>query len=195
VDDAVRTATIELLGEVGYRNLAIEQVSQRAGVGKSAIYRRWRSKAEMVFSLVMRQVDPPAPPDTGTLHGDLGTVTRSLMDHCSTPAVRAMLPGLISDLGAEPTLMERFASAFGAGQLECTTEALRHAVHRGELRSCPDPTEVHMLLAGPIFIWFFAYGRSACPRYADRLTDAVTAAVRSLGELGERLPVEQAAPA
>ena len=195
VDDAVRTATIELLGEVGYRDLAIEQVSHRAGVGKSAIYRRWRSKADMVFSLVMRPAELPVPADTGSLRGDLLLVTRSLMEHCATPAARAMLPGLISDLNSEPSLVEGFAAALNASQLDVTAEVLRRAVRRGELRRCPDPAEVHLLLVGPIFFWLFAYGRAECDGYAERLTTAVTAAVMALADQPPSPPAALPTPA
>jgi AcrR family transcriptional regulator len=71
VDEAVAVAVRELLDEVGYRGLSIDRVAARAGVGKAGIYRRWRTKAEMVFAAVVHGLELPLPADTGTLRGDL----------------------------------------------------------------------------------------------------------------------------
>ncbi len=62
----------ELLEEVGYRTLTIEGVAIRSGVAKTTIYRRWRSKAEMVFDLMLHSSDElRAMHDRGSLAGDI----------------------------------------------------------------------------------------------------------------------------
>jgi AcrR family transcriptional regulator len=43
---AIRNAVMHELAEVGYGRLSIEAVARRAGVGKTAIYRRWSNKLE-----------------------------------------------------------------------------------------------------------------------------------------------------
>lgn len=163
----------DLLGEVGYSRLAIEQVAQRAGVGKNTIYRRWGSKAEMVFALVLHDVELPVPVDTGTLRDDLAAVTRDMMAHFAMPAAKRALPGLVADLSSDPDLVDRFAKTFNASQLASVATILSRAVTRGELDRSPDPAEVHMLLVGPLFLWLFAYGRGASNAYADRVADIV----------------------
>src|SRR4029450_9476488 len=49
---AIRNAVMQELAEVGYGRLSIEAVARRAGVGKTAIYRRWRNKLEMVLETI-----------------------------------------------------------------------------------------------------------------------------------------------
>ena len=44
VDEAILSAAVDLLGEVGYARLTMEQVAERAGVGKASLYLRWPSK-------------------------------------------------------------------------------------------------------------------------------------------------------
>ena len=41
-------ATADLLVEIGYSNLTMAAVAERAGTTKTALYRRWSSKAELV---------------------------------------------------------------------------------------------------------------------------------------------------
>ena len=48
IDAAILAATAELLVTIGYSNLSLAAVAERAGTTKSALYRRWSSKAELV---------------------------------------------------------------------------------------------------------------------------------------------------
>jgi AcrR family transcriptional regulator len=60
------------LGEVGYARLSIESVTRRAGVGKTAVYRRWPSKQQMVVAVVSEVAGAAIPViDTGSLLGDV----------------------------------------------------------------------------------------------------------------------------
>jgi AcrR family transcriptional regulator len=48
IDAAILTATADLLVHIGYSNLTLAAVAERAGTTKTALYRRWSSKAELV---------------------------------------------------------------------------------------------------------------------------------------------------
>lgn len=41
IDSAILSATAELLVQIGYSNLSLAAVAERAGTTKSALYRRW----------------------------------------------------------------------------------------------------------------------------------------------------------
>ena len=84
---AILTATLQLLGEQGFRGLTIEGVAERAGVGKTTIYRRWPSKTELVAEAIAQIRPPSAPPDSGSLEGDLGGLMREQQERV------APLPG------------------------------------------------------------------------------------------------------
>src|SRR5262245_56914508 len=65
-DGELLAATLDLLGEEGYARLSIEAVTQRAGVGKPTLYRRWPSKAELVIDAIHSahretKIAPPGP--------------------------------------------------------------------------------------------------------------------------------------
>ncbi|GAA3156686.1 helix-turn-helix domain-containing protein [Nonomuraea salmonea] len=49
VTEAITEAVLDELAENGYARLSMEAVAKRAGVGKSALYRRWASKQEMAM--------------------------------------------------------------------------------------------------------------------------------------------------
>ncbi|HSA41422.1 MAG TPA: helix-turn-helix domain-containing protein, partial [Mycobacterium sp.] len=48
IDAAILAATAELLVEIGYPNVTMAAIAERAGTTKTALYRRWPGKAELV---------------------------------------------------------------------------------------------------------------------------------------------------
>jgi AcrR family transcriptional regulator len=155
VDDAVRRATLELLPEVGYGALSIEGVAARAGVGKPTIYRRYRSKAELVFATAIHPLELGRAPDTGSLEGDLVALIQAIVEIFQHPAAACAVPGLIEDVSREPELARRFRDRFVEPERQWVGEILDRAVERGELGVRPDPDLVHALVLGPVFSWIF----------------------------------------
>ena len=150
-DDAIRRATLDLLDERGYTGLSIEAVAQRAGVGKATVYRRYRSKAELIFGYLMHDLDLQPLPDAGSLRADLAAILDDLIARMTEPIARRTLPGLVADLRADPGLLERFKATFVARERECLAVVLDRAVARGELAVRPDLEVVHALLVGPVY--------------------------------------------
>src|SRR3954465_9667211 len=109
VDDAIRKATLDLLVEDGYQATTIQAIARRAGVSAPSIYRRWTSKAELVEEAVFPQglLDPAG--DTGDIGTDLDTYCRRIIEHLSDPAVRAAIPGLLSEYQSDPKMWDRLA--------------------------------------------------------------------------------------
>ena len=67
VDAAILTAAVDLLAEIGYARLTMEQVAARAGVGKASLYLRWPNKVALVAEAIQQRAAViPALPDTGS---------------------------------------------------------------------------------------------------------------------------------
>ena len=72
VDRAILQATLRVLTDQGYAGTSIERVAAEAGVGKTAIYRRYASKAELTAAALASQRDAwGPPPDTGSARNDM----------------------------------------------------------------------------------------------------------------------------
>ena len=63
------------MAEKGVGELHVDDVARRAAVGKATLYRRYRSKDELVTAAVKELVSEIAIPDTGSTADDV----RSLM--------------------------------------------------------------------------------------------------------------------
>ena len=82
-DDAILSAALEGLAEVGYDRLSMDEIAARAHAGKGALYRRWPSKAALVVAAVMAWREQAAPvtiPDTGSLTGDIDAMIAAVPD-------------------------------------------------------------------------------------------------------------------
>ncbi|MBS9533681.1 TetR/AcrR family transcriptional regulator [Mycobacterium sp. M1] len=147
IDAAILQAAAELVVEVGYSNLSLAAVAERAGTTKTALYRRWPSKAELVheaaFSMPPSAVTMPA----GDVAGDLRAMITGARDVFTSPVVRAALPGLIADMAGNAELTARVL-----GRFEGLFDGLRHwvtdAAARGEVRDGVDPGRLLEVIGG-----------------------------------------------
>jgi AcrR family transcriptional regulator len=59
---AILWAALRLLASHGYTRMTLDQVAVAAGVSKSTIHLRWKTKADLVTAALesMRMVDAPA---------------------------------------------------------------------------------------------------------------------------------------
>ena len=132
IDAAILGATADLLVEIGYANLTMAAVAERAGTTKTALYRRWSSKAELVHEATFPIAPTALTAPEGDIAGDVRAMIAATRDVFSTPVVRAALPGLIADMAADADLNTRVVGRF-AGVFGVVGTRLAHAVHRGQV--------------------------------------------------------------
>lgn len=147
IDAAILQAAAELVVEVGYSNLSLAAVAERAGTTKTALYRRWPSKAELVHEAVL-SVPPSAvtaPP--GDVAGDLRAMTAGARDALTSPVVRSALPGLIADMATNAELTSRALERF-EGLFEVLHRWVADSVARGVARAGVDPDRLAELIGG-----------------------------------------------
>uniref|UniRef100_A0AAU2UXT4 TetR/AcrR family transcriptional regulator n=1 Tax=Streptomyces sp. NBC_00003 TaxID=2903608 RepID=A0AAU2UXT4_9ACTN len=181
VDDAIASAVVELLAEVGYARLTMGEVAARAGVGKSAIYRRHATKQEMIFDVLTSSGQFLAvAPDRGSLRADLAAALDEIADSMASPPP-GTVPGLLADVHADPVLHDRFDAKYLGAQRRTLTEILDRAVARGELATRPDPAILNALLVGPVFAWLYLLSESPdqLPTLTSALLDAALGLISS----------------
>jgi AcrR family transcriptional regulator len=155
-DGAIRAAILTVLADAGYAGLTMDAVAAEAGVGKATIYRRWRTKSDLVADAVRSlHADPDTTPDTGSLEEDLRILLRGLVAAVNGPLGAATL-SLLSSLPHEPELR----AAFENGPMGRWSDSFRtvwsQAEKRGEVRAGLAGTAVVATASSPILQrWLF----------------------------------------
>jgi AcrR family transcriptional regulator len=139
IDRAVLRATEELVVEVGYADLSVGAIAERAGTTKPAIYRRWPGKAYLVHEAAFPDTAPGPAPDDGPLADDVRAMVAACRDVFSRPVARAALPGLLAEVVRDPVLNGAVLARFRAGTWGAMHERLDRAVASGEARADIDP--------------------------------------------------------
>lgn len=159
---AILQAALDELAEVGYAQLTMERVAERAGASKASVYRRWGSRLELAAAVLHHVMpEPDTPPDTGSLRGDLLALFRgvaALLSGAAGEALRGLLGDTLHD--AERTgLLRRHPGGAGRAAL---TEITRRAVARGEIDAAV--VTPRRLETGPALLrYHFLFGRGAIP--------------------------------
>jgi AcrR family transcriptional regulator len=104
IDDAILSATIDILNEDGYRHLSTTEVARRAGVHKPAVYRRWPNKLELALAAVGQLAPPLTDPATGDIRADLVNLVLQVARAKSNRPGTDLALRLRSDFTTEPEL-------------------------------------------------------------------------------------------
>jgi AcrR family transcriptional regulator len=150
-DRAIVRATLELIAEHGVRDLRMDDIAERARVGKATIYRRHRSKDELVTAAVAALVSDIEIPDTGSTQGDLLELMRNAVDVYSGSIEAAAMPGLVDAMSRDVALARAVREGFLAGRRAALRAVLERGVERGDLRADLDFELALDVLGGALF--------------------------------------------
>jgi AcrR family transcriptional regulator len=178
-EQAILAATRELLAEGGVRRLTVEGVAARAGVAKTTIYRRWRSKDELALAVLLDMVEQIVEvPDLGDIRAELIALLDTAVTILGTTLMGRVMQGLASDLATDPALGRAFRERIVAYRVSEVQRLIERGVARGELRAGLDVDLVHELLFGPVYYRLLLSGGRLEPGLAERIVDTVLPAIR-----------------
>ena len=147
IDASIMRATAELLVAIGYSNLTMAAVADRARTTKTALYRRWSSKAELVHEAAFPAASTALVHSSESFADDVRAMIEAARNVFTTPVVRAALPGLVADVAADHALndrlMRRFQDVFGAVRTRVC-----QAIEDGEARPDVDPDRLVEVIGG-----------------------------------------------
>ena len=134
LEAAILDAAWQQLVAEGYQHFTIDAVAARAQTSKPVLYRRWKTREDLLRATVRHRAaaDSPPSPDTGTLRGDL----LALLSHANTSRnpmaalVSSMLGSYYNQTGPTPAeLREEFLGQRGSA----VEKVVNRAVERGEV--------------------------------------------------------------
>ena len=149
VKQAVHQAVIDAVSEHGADKVSIPDVSRRAGVRDSSIYRRWGTRENLVLDALLATSARELPiPDTGSLHTDLTAFGTALSQYLHTPLGRGLVRAMSAVSDSEEVAAAR--EAFWEQRYQATKPMITRAITRGELPGDVDARQVIELLIAPI---------------------------------------------
>jgi AcrR family transcriptional regulator len=149
-EEAILTATLQLLKEKPLREITIEAIARKAGVGKMTIYKWWPSKTYVALDAFKKTINKMiVAPDTGDTERDLAELLRSAMSSYSTATGR-IFGQFLAECQTDPEFAALFRERFMKPRREATREILNRAVKRGEIDPKLDQETIIDLIFGPM---------------------------------------------
>jgi AcrR family transcriptional regulator len=135
LEAAILDAAWEQLIAEGYEHFTIDTVTARARTSKPVLYRRWKTREDLLRATVRHRgaaADPPSIPDTGTLRGDLlALLTRANTTRNPMAAlVSSMLGSYYNQTSPTPAELRE---AFLSERDSAVEQVINRAVERGEI--------------------------------------------------------------
>jgi AcrR family transcriptional regulator len=162
--------------EDGFGGLTIEGIAARAGVGKPTIYRRWRSKDELVAH-VLGHLDPPPDPvvvgdgDTAELRSVLVAQLDSLRRRFVDTRTGRIWVRLIGEAASQPELARIYTERFVQPRTRAIAELLRTRRDGGELRADLDVDRAVSVLTDSMLGALLQPGRVPADDHAEAIVD------------------------
>ena len=134
LEAAILDAAWEQLIAEGYEHFTLDTVTARARTSKPVLYRRWKTREDLLRATVRHRgaADSPPSPDTGTLRGDLLALLTSANTNRNpmVALVSSMLGSYYNQTGPTPAeLRDAFLSQRGS----TVEQVVKRAVERGEI--------------------------------------------------------------
>ena len=137
LDTRILQAVRSLIDEVGVAAVTIDSVAARARVSRPTIYRRWGSRAELLFAAQTNASAAVGFADTGSLRGDLvGAVGHLAVVMASTD--RSVMGEQMGRMIADETFAQRVWSARWIPDRDTVYALWERAVRRGEVDPAVD---------------------------------------------------------
>jgi AcrR family transcriptional regulator len=180
IDSAVLDAAADLLGEVGYADLTVAAIAERAGTSRPAVYRRWPTLAHLVHEAAFRDSVTHEPRRTGVLDDDVRELVRTTAELLTTPLARLAVPGLMAEASADPTLHARLLERFSAEGWGGVDDYLRSATEAGTVRPGVDVVVVIELVIGAALVAMLVRGPDGLTDdWVDQTTAVILGGIRA----------------
>ena len=172
-EQAILDAALELLVEVGYDNLSMDALADRARASKATIYRHWSGKAEVVAEAMRcRATHNSVPPDTGSLRQDLLSMFTEMCD-AMTEDGGGLVAGVLWAMQSDPVLAGLVREQILERKQAVAAAVVRQAIARGELSPTADPRVVAEVLPAMVFMRRLITGERLDDEFVTHVIDDI----------------------
>jgi AcrR family transcriptional regulator len=141
-------ATLELLAEVGFEAMSIDAIADRAGVGKTTIYRRYNGKEELTADAIESIREEIVIPDTGKLGSDIDVLIKNAAQMTLSPLGRQTVAMIISSASSNPGFAQIYWTKYLQPRRQAFAVVIERAKARNEVPMDLDPDLVFDAMSG-----------------------------------------------
>ena len=175
---AIFEATLAQLALGGYTRLSFDAIAAQAGVHKTTIYRRWRTRDQLVAAAFMdvaqRRLDVA---DTGNIDHDARALARSVAMTLAQPVVAAAVRATLSL--SSPETRGEIGRRFWGSREAAVGPLIERAIERGQLPVGTHPPALIAAIAAPLYLRLLVSGEPLTRAAADTSAAAALAAARA----------------
>ena len=115
----ILAATRQILADGGVRSLTMEGVAALAGVAKTTVYRRYRSRDDLALAVLIDMVRTVAAgPEVADVRAELVQILRATLDVLRATLMGRVMQGLAPELAVDVRLSEAFREQVVALRIE-----------------------------------------------------------------------------
>ena len=169
---AIMDAVFALLQEGPAKDLTMEAVAKRAGVGKPTLYKWWPSKAALIMAMFHERiaVAVKAPASAATAEEALRTTMRRLITGLNG-LFGKVLADLIAEGQGDPALLRDLFENHLRARQAADIAVIERAQATGEFTATVNPPQLIDMLFGSL-IYRRLLGLPLTEQYGDTLIDA-----------------------
>jgi AcrR family transcriptional regulator len=171
-------AVYALLQERSIRDLTMDAVAKRAGVGKPTLYKWWPSKAALVFAMFHeRLARNPAQLQAATVEQAIRFSVQRIIGEFGDLFGKVMAE-LIAEGQSDPSILRELYDQHIAARRAHTIAEIERGKARGEFNAATDPELLVDAIIGPIYYRMLLRITPLDEAYGDKLVDQVLGGVR-----------------
>jgi len=172
-DEAIQSAAIALMQEVGYERCTIEAIASKAHASKATIYRRWKNKQELLLSAVTRHTFCTTPEiNQGNLREDLIEMISERIKNLKGPD-GAVVSVLLTAAKNDPELGKLIPSSIRENQDDSVMHIIERGIKRGEISKDANVELLLEILPGIFTYRIFMTHQSVNRKFIEQLVDGI----------------------
>lgn len=175
-DRAILKATVEILAGEGYQALTIEGIAERAGVGKTTIYRRFSTVEEIIVRAFGEMDLVVEIPDTGSTREDLVRLGHAFRDQAMAAVMFPVMGQIVGTALSNPAVLDAFREHLMKPRQASIRKILERGVERGDVRPDIDIELITDLIPGGIIfhkLFQIPPDEQLPDDYPDRVLDTI----------------------
>lgn len=179
---AILQATLKLLSEGGFANFTIEEVADRAEVGKATVYRWWPDKGALIADAFAGSITHRLRfPDTGSVYTDMSRQMHQLVKVFRSRRGR-IVSAILAAGQSDRAVLAAFRDRFLWPRRREAYATLQRGIRRGELRRDVDLDLLLDSLYGPLYMRFLIQHDRLTPEFVNHLCTLVLSGAKAISK-------------